>query len=142
MYFDYLYYQNCQGRQDCTITTQPNPMKNILLLTLTCLIGFAAMAQRPLVNKNIYTRNCQKEQVVTREPVEKVSVSPVVSRHRGLKSDDNSNIVTVLDLGTSANVLGYSGGTRTMLWADDDLNVVANFRPEFRQPGSERLWRL
>jgi hypothetical protein len=102
-------------------------MKNILIFSLSCLIGFSAVAQRPQVNKNIYTRNCRMEQAVTREPVEKVSVSPVVSRHRGLKSGDNSNIITVLDLGTSANVLGYSGGTRTMLWADDDLNVVANF---------------
>ena len=92
-------------------------MKNILIFSLSCLIGFSAVAQRPQVNKNIYTRNCRMEQAVTREPVEKVSVSPVVSRHRGLKSGDNSNIVTVLDLGTSANVLGYSGGTRTMLWA-------------------------
>jgi hypothetical protein len=102
-------------------------MKNILLFSLLCLIGSAALAQRPQVKKNIYTRNCRMEQAVTREPFEKVSVSTVVSRHRGLKSGDNSNIVTVLDLGTSANVLGYSGGTRTMLWADDDLNVVANF---------------
>lgn len=39
----------------------------------------------------------------------------------------NGAVVTVLDLGTSSSVLGYSGGTRTMLWADDDLNVVVNF---------------
>jgi hypothetical protein len=39
----------------------------------------------------------------------------------------NGAVVTVLDLGTASSVLGYSGGTRTMLWADDDLNVVVNF---------------
>lgn len=39
----------------------------------------------------------------------------------------NPNIVTILDLGTSADVVGYTGGTRSMVWADDDLKVVVNF---------------
>ncbi|HNY03376.1 MAG TPA: T9SS type A sorting domain-containing protein, partial [Bacteroidales bacterium] len=42
------------------------------------------------------------------------------------KNSDNPNIVTILELGTSANVLGYSSGTRPMVWADDDLNCVIN----------------
>ncbi|MCX6305841.1 MAG: T9SS type A sorting domain-containing protein [Bacteroidetes bacterium] len=101
-------------------------MKNILLAGLALLPGLTVMAQRPQIRKDIYTRNYQKEQPVIIEPVEKVSVSPCTSRYPGLKNGDNPGIVTVLDLGTSANVLGYSHGTRTMLWADDDLNVVAN----------------
>ncbi|MCX6305840.1 MAG: T9SS type A sorting domain-containing protein [Bacteroidetes bacterium] len=101
-------------------------MKNTLFAALLLITGLTSFAQRPKIKSGIFYRSYQKEQPVTIEQVEKVSVSPCTSRHPGLKNGDNPGIVTVLDLGTSANVLGYSHGTRTMLWADDDLNVVAN----------------
>lgn len=69
----------------------------------------------------------QKAQPVTFEPIVTKRGSPFGSKNAGLKNGDKASSVTVLDLGTSANVLGYSGGTRMILWADDDLNCVINF---------------
>ncbi|MFZ4521574.1 MAG: T9SS type A sorting domain-containing protein [Bacteroidales bacterium] len=102
-------------------------MKNILIASLLLITGLSTFAQHPRIKSGIYYRNYQKEQPVIREPIEKINLSPVTSSHLIAENGDNPTIVTVLDLGTSANVLGYSHGTRTMLWADDDLNVVANF---------------
>ncbi|MFZ4521152.1 MAG: T9SS type A sorting domain-containing protein [Bacteroidales bacterium] len=101
-------------------------MKKLLLLSLAFIIGLAVVAQRPQIRNGVFVKNYTKDQKITAEPFEKISASPVTAKH-SLKNGDNANIVTVLDCGTSANVLGYSSGTRTMVWADDDLNCVINF---------------
>ncbi len=101
-------------------------MKNILLISLVFMIVLSSVAQKPRIKNGVFVKNYQMDQAVTLEPYEKISVPQVAPKHSSLKSGDNANIVTVLDLGTSANVLGYSSGTRTMVWADDDLNVVIN----------------
>ncbi len=106
---------------------KPKTMKKTLLISLAFMIGLAVVAQRPQIKQGVFVRNYQKDQKITVEPIEKTSASPFTSKHSGLKSGDNTNIVTVLDLGTSANVLGYSSGTRPMVWADDDLNAIINF---------------
>jgi hypothetical protein len=106
---------------------KPKTMKKVLLMSLAFMIGLAVVAQKPQVKKNVYIKNYTKEKIVTNEPVAPTSVSPFKSKFSGLKSGDNTNIVTVLTCGTSANVLGYSSGTRPMVWADDDLNCVINF---------------
>ncbi|MCX6306177.1 MAG: T9SS type A sorting domain-containing protein [Bacteroidetes bacterium] len=102
-------------------------MKKLLLLSLAFIIGLAVVAQRPQIKNGVFVRNYKKDQKVTIEPVEKISPSAFTAKHSGLKNGNNTNIVTVLDLGTSANVLGYSSGSRTMVWADDDLNCIINF---------------
>ena len=102
-------------------------MKKILLFGLAFMIGFATIAQVAKVKSGIYGQNFKKERMITKESKAPTSVTPFKSKFSGLKSGGNRSIVTILNLGTSANSLGYSGGTRTMLWADDDLNVVANF---------------
>ena len=102
-------------------------MKKVLLLSVAFIIGLAVVAQRPQIKQGIYVKNYQKEQKVTIEPVEKTTPSLVSTKHGGLKNVNQPNVVTVLNLGTSANTLGYSGGSRPMVWADDDLNAVINF---------------
>lgn len=102
-------------------------MKKILLISLAFMIGLATMAQRPQIRNGVFVKDVKKAQIVTNEPASPNSISPVKTKFPGLKNAGNTNIVTVLDMGTSANVLGYSGGTRTMVWADNDLNTVINF---------------
>jgi hypothetical protein len=102
-------------------------MKRILLISLAFMIALAAGAQKFQLKNGIFLRNYKMAQKITKEPFQTNSISPFKSKHYGLKIGDNtSNIVTVLNLGTSANILGYSGGSRTMVWADPDLNVVIN----------------
>jgi hypothetical protein len=102
-------------------------MKKVLLISLALMIGLAVVAQKPQVSKGVFVKNYSQEQVVIKEPVEATTISPFKSKFQGLKNASNTNIVSVLTLGTSANVLGYSSGTRPMVWADDDLNVLINF---------------
>ncbi len=106
---------------------KPKTMKKLLLISLAFILGLAVVAQRPQIKSGVFVKNYTKDQKVTIEPVEKTTTSLVNAKHSGLKKGDNANIVTVLNLGTSANTLGYSGGSRPMVWADDDLNCVINF---------------
>ncbi len=100
-------------------------MKKTLLLVLCLITGTAALAQRPRIREGIMYQMFSREQPVVQEPVKKTGVLPfAVARHHVNKGAPGA--VTVLDLGTSANVFGYSRGTRTMLWADNNLNVVMN----------------
>src|ERR1035437_6782168 len=102
-------------------------MKKILLISLAFMIVLAAGAQKAQLKNNIFLRNYKMVQKITKEPFETNSISPFKSKHYGLKIGDNTNnIVTVLTLGTSANIIGYSSGSRTMVWADPDLNAVIN----------------
>jgi hypothetical protein len=102
-------------------------MKKILLISLAFIIGLAVVAQKHQFKNGVFIRDYQKAQAVTIEPPSLNTISPYKPSPLGLKNSDNPNIVTILELGTSANVLGYSGGTRTMVWADDDMNVLINF---------------
>jgi len=101
-------------------------MKNFLLICLAVMILMPAIAQKAQVKKSVVVRNCQKEPPIAVEPVKPNSTSTVKYKPSGVSNGDHPDIVTILDLGTSANVIGYSGGSRTMLWADDDLNCVIN----------------
>ncbi|MEI7895465.1 MAG: T9SS type A sorting domain-containing protein [bacterium] len=101
-------------------------MKKILLISLAFMIGLATVAQKPQVKNGIYVRNVKKVSEITIEPASPTSISPVKTQS-SLKNGSSTNIVSVLNLGTSANCLGYSSGTRPMLWADDALNAVINF---------------
>ena len=90
---------------------------------IICLSGFAQVAK---IKPGIY---CKSYQMIPRNSTqESVLKSPVKANPlKGLKKQENNpNAVTVLNLGTSANSMGYSYGTRTMLWADDDLKAVIN----------------
>jgi len=101
-------------------------MKKILLMSLALIVGLAVVAQKPQIKNGVFVRNYQKEQRIVQEPVAANPVSTVKTKPASLKSGANTDIVTILTLGTSANVLGYSSGTRPMVWADDDLNCVIN----------------
>ncbi len=102
-------------------------MKKVLLLSLAFMIGLAAAAQKPQLKKGIYVNNVQKAKEILNEPASPSFISPFKPSPLSQKNSDNPNIVTILELGTSANVLGYSSGTRPMVWADDDLNAIINF---------------
>jgi hypothetical protein len=103
-------------------------MKKILLICLALMISHGAIAQKVHLKDGLFIKNVKKEQKVAAEPAEKTTASLITAKPRALKRGYNAgNIVTILNLGTSANVVGYSSGTRTMVWADDDLNCVINF---------------
>ena len=102
-------------------------MKKLLLISLAFVIGLAAVAQQAQLKKELPVQNYKIAQKLINDPPAANSIAPVKPSPIGVKNGTNANIVQVLTLGTSANVLGYSSSTRTMVLADDDLNVVINF---------------
>ena len=102
-------------------------MKKVLLISLAFMIGLASIAQVAKVKSGFYDQKFKMEQKITKENPPPTTVSPLKPKHQILNKTSNRNIVTVLILGTSANSIGYSIGTRPMLWADDDLGAITNF---------------
>lgn len=98
---------------------------SLLFSCLLALIVLAGNAQKIGVKPGIRLQNFKRTPRILIEPPAPNPIAPVKPA-MNLKGAKNCDIVSVLTLGTSANLLGYSGGTRTMLWADYDLNVVAN----------------
>jgi hypothetical protein len=104
----------------------PTHMKKYFLILLAILLTLSGFPQKPRIKNGIIYKNYQAIPRVDHES----SVPLKNSSFRYFPKQRNfagqPNAVTVLNLGTSSNVLSYSGGTRTMLWADDDLNCVVN----------------
>lgn len=103
-------------------------MKKILLFFLACLIAFPTFAQNASLKKGIPTFKANKEKRVSEDPISLVKKASFTPAPKKSNNTDNPNIVTVLNLGSSANGYGYGmgGGQRTMVWADDNLKAVIN----------------
>jgi len=102
-------------------------MKTKLLLGIAILGGMVATAQIQRIREGIKYQNVGKEQSRQGKPsANQLYVTPIAGQ-QDVKSSQGANSLTILNLGTSANLESYMRGTRTMLWADDDLDVVVNF---------------
>ncbi len=111
-------------------------MKMQFLVLVSLLIPLTAAAQHPRLKEGLPVKRYGKITSVFPNRVPAAPVRPAIAKPaKGLASP-----VTVLDIGTSADLSGYSLGTRTMLWADDDLNYVMNVHrmgPGAAPPGLE-----
>jgi hypothetical protein len=101
-------------------------MNAILLAGLVLFTALAVTAQHPQVKPGVKLKNYQRLSRVTVQPASSFHSSITEHKMATVRKNTAANSVTVLTLGTSANTNGYSGGTRTMLWANDDLNCVVN----------------
>ncbi len=63
------------------------------------------------------------------EPVNAAQMTKATKTELPPQTYKNTDFVTVVPIGTVANVYdyGYAGGQKTLLWADKDLNTVTNF---------------
>jgi len=105
-------------------------MRKFLLFMLAIGVGFASIAQqsykfridtkeKKAVNKPIPGVEPVQSMAITKSEIEKKPVTP--------SDDRNTDIVTVIDLGTSANAYSYAVNGSNMLYADPMLNTVSNF---------------
>ncbi len=105
-------------------------MKKILLFVLAFGFGISSFAQQSYkfkidtkeykaVNKPIPGVEPVQNLAITKSQAEQKIVNPANER--------NTDIVTVIDLGTSANVYSYVVNGNNMLFADPMLNTVTNF---------------
>lgn len=106
-------------------------MKKIVLLSLVLGFGLMATAQ------NTYTF---KQEVVDYQAINKMMIglepakaSTIVSTQETVTPvvppTKNTNIVNIINIGTSANAYsyGYGGGQKSIVWAVPELNMVTNF---------------
>lgn len=102
-------------------------MKKLLLFGLAFVISLGAVAQTAKLKKGLPVQNLKVQKALVNEPAPAATIAPVKPSPVGVKGGDNTNIVQVIDIGTSANGFGYYTSSRRMLWADDDLNILINF---------------
>lgn len=107
-------------------------MKKFFLVLLSVSIGFAAFSQQAYKFKiDTKTQKNLEAPAIGIEPIQ----SPAVVKSKTEQQvtipngERNLDIVTIIDIGTSANAYsyGYAGGQRSIVWADPMLNVVSNF---------------
>jgi hypothetical protein len=107
-------------------------MKKILLFVLALGIGYATIAQQAYK----FRIDTKAQKAVTApafgiEPLKSAAITKSDIDHtvNTPNSDRNTDIVTVIDIGTSANAYGYgyAGGQKNLVHAEPGLNIVSNF---------------
>jgi hypothetical protein len=106
--------------------------KNLLLTALVLLIGGALLAQKTYTFKQAFPEHKAIEKMMVGiEPAKDATVTQPkpVDFSQYIPPYKGTNVVTVIDLGTSANAFGYgyAGGQKSLVSAIPELNVVTNF---------------
>ncbi len=106
--------------------------KTLLLSVFLMLLGGALLAQKAYTFKQVFPECKAIERMMPGiEPAKQATVTqqkpmdftPFIPPYKG------TNVVTVIDLGTSANAYGYgyAGGQKSLVAAVPELNIVTNF---------------
>ena len=104
-------------------------MKNFLLISLALLIGLVSFSQTSRLRPGFKSEKAIVQDKLALDPASPLKQLPVNPSPVKKNDGDNPNlIVTVIQIGTAANGLGYGygGGQKTMVWADDNLGAVVN----------------
>jgi len=103
-------------------------MRKFLLLTLVIGFGFYAVAQNFTVKPHFKTEKAINKMAIGFEPLNAATMTKA-KVELPARDYKNSDFVTIVEIGTSANAYGYGygGGQKSLLWANKDLNMVTNF---------------
>ncbi len=107
-------------------------MKKITLLLLAIGISLLTFSQSSVQFKiDTREKTAIHDPLIGIEPLNHASVLRAKSEKQMFTppADRDVNIVTIVDIGTSANPYGYgyAGGQRSLVWADQTMNTVTNF---------------
>ena len=103
-------------------------MKKTLLIVFTLMFGVALMAQKAQVNPDI-----PSERAIIADKADPAPANlPNVGQSQKAKAPaafKGTDVVTIIDIGTSANAYGYGygGGQKSLVNVNNDLNMVTNF---------------
>ena len=108
-------------------------MKKITLFAIAALISFGVMAQNYQLKVETVAKTLQEKQMAGMDPVKdapivksKINSKPIIAA-----PDRDVDIVTIVNIGTSANPWSYVsnniGNQRSMVWVEPELNIVTNF---------------
>jgi hypothetical protein len=103
-------------------------MKKLLLLGLALSLGFLTFAQQFKLKSSV---RCAKKitSQLSDDPLEKkASLTQSTTMFHPVSGTKRTSDLAIITLGTSANGFsyGFSGGNRSILWADDHINSVIN----------------
>lgn len=101
-------------------------MKKLLLFTIFMCAGLMMFAQQYHVKSGIKSEKSLAGQMISADgPInyQAPSSRPVISKYDQLKSTD---VVSIVDIGTSANAYGYANGGRANVNLNYDLNTITN----------------
>lgn len=106
-------------------------MKKLLLFSLAVFIGTMAMAQVPVPKKDVKVAKVNAEQLQTQSEKMGVKPSPYTSNSivpPMAPPAKGTDVVTVIDIGSAANIYtyGYNNGSSTILWYDQNVNTVVH----------------
>ena len=106
-------------------------MKKILLIVLAVGFGYASFAQAYQFKIDTKEQKRVEAPAIGIDPVQSTAITKSQTEKKDVipAGDRNVNIVTILDIGTSANAYGYgyAGGQKSLVWADPGMNTVTNF---------------
>ncbi len=107
-------------------------MKKIVLFALAIGIGLATYAQQAYTFKiDTKQKSRIKSPAIGVEPLKTQAITKSYIQHKRIvpPADRNVNIVSIIEIGTSANAYGYgyAGGQKSLVWVDPTLNTVTNF---------------
>jgi hypothetical protein len=106
-------------------------MKKLVLLSLALGFGLMATAQRAYeLKQDVREHKAIQKKMIGIEPAK---ASTIVSTHETVTPvvppNKSTDIVSIINIGTSANAYsyGYGGGQKSIVWTVPELNMVTNF---------------
>jgi len=105
-------------------------MKKLLLfVTALCFTSMSWAQQQPQLQSGLKQFSAPAPGKIGHELVKSPSLTQPATQAPMDNSGRDVNYVTIIDIGTSANAYGYGygGGQKSLVWADDNINVVTNF---------------
>ena len=102
---------------------------NVFLVMLAILFTTAS-AQNPSKKAHPKLRDgLQSCKQITAKAIANDQSSPLLQNNQVIKPDvpENTDVVSILSIGTSANAYGYANSGRANLNVNNDLNIITNF---------------
>jgi len=103
-------------------------MKKSLLLLVAVVFGITVIAQNYSLKPNLKSEQAVTAEKVAFEPTNANNVGQAVKSELPNHSYKNTDFVTVINIGSSANAYsyGYGGGQKSIINVNNDLNMVTN----------------
>jgi hypothetical protein len=103
-------------------------MRKSLLLLVAVVFGITAIAQNYSLKPNLKTEKAITAEKVAFEPAKAHSLGQASKSELPTHTYKNTDFVSIINIGTSANAYGYGygGGQKSLVNTNNDLNMVTN----------------
>ncbi len=102
-------------------------MKRSLLVLVAVVFGIAAIAQNYTLKPNLKAEKAIMAEKIGHEPANTYAVGQAAKSELPDQTYKNTDFVTIVNIGTSANAYSYANAGRSMVFVNNDLNTISNF---------------